>query len=1354
MLSIKQSASRRARASSRLLVLVAAVMAMVAATMAPAAATPRVGGVTTAPQLKAQAADTSGAANYAVEVSNQVALAVLPPIDLYTTAGTVTIGGQTIPVWGYDTAPGPKNAAGGPTIEVTEGDIVTVTLHNNLNQPSALLFGGQSMIPDTEGAASGGVKTYVFTADKPGTYLYQAGLVPNHQHQVAMGLYGALIVKPAGAVSVTGTSTAADVTYADAVLADTPASYYRLGEAVGPTAADETATSPGTYGATAALGQAGLVSNSADTAVGFDGATVSDFVDTNVIVLPAATFSVEAWVNPASVGSGQRIISKDEVGVTGAWILWINAGQLRFQVRNSSNTAWVIAEAPTAPTVGTPIHVVGVFDGTNVILYVDGVAVDSIPLGTAAANTNALPITIGADSDAATRDHIFDGTIDEVALYGSALTQPQIQAHFDAATQPVGLTLTDLGAGFTAALVSQTLTNVTDGSSCTIATTTPDTLTCSARLSGGLTNTWANGDGYSVADAATAYGTPETAYDDEAVLVISEIDPSLNNTNPPAGFDMREFKPTYFLVNGEAFPDTTNIATSAGNRVLLRYVNAGSQYHSMALLGTHQSVVAFDGSPLNYARNFVAETFGPGQTADAIATIPAGTVDGTKFPIYDGSLLLHNSSDAGFGGMLTFLEISGAVGGTDTTGPLASNIVFVPGNLTATIDDSGTGGSNIAQAEAFIDTVGAEGTGIPMTAVDGFFDSVNEDVMSATSIGAGPHTIYVRGMDSELNWGPLNSIQINGGDIDGPLTTGSTVNPNPTNGSADVTLSATGDDTTTGGSNISQAEYFIGTAGANGSGVPMTVNNAAPIASLDAVIPAATVDALTPDGPHTISIHSMDSAGNWGPLVTIDFIVDKVGPVASAVTVSPNPNNGALPFSGSVAAVRVRAQLDDVSVGSNIVAVEGFLGTTPGTTGSGFVFVASDGLFNSSSEPAFADVPLTTIVQLPVGSHTFHVHGQDAAGNWGPFATGTLVIETDAPTVTGTTVTPPTALDDGTTPVALAATATDPSGSDIDLAEWFDGADPGVGNGTAMTVTGPGPSWTLADTIDTTGWALGPHTISVRARDAAGTWSATESTTLTVDPGTPPPASTMYFSTVGSGNTNPVPGVAAPFDDADVYFVDLIGPTFSRVLDGSALGLPGNADIDGLAFDGGVYYVSFLRNGGTNVPNAGGGTFVAQDEDVVIYDPDNGEWELFFSGSECLLDVGNGQDIDALDVVGGNLYFSTVGNSAVSGAAGPNDDADIYMWDGVGCSRVFDARVGTTGLAGHADIDGLTVIDATHFYVSFNRNGGTNGTGLGSVPDEDVVEFNLNTWTLYFDGSAEGNMGATNGRDLDAIDIP
>ena len=65
-------------------------------------------------------------------------------------------------------------------------------------EATALLFQGQAMVPDPTGvAAGGGTKTYTFTATNPGTFLYEAGLLPNAQHQVAMGLYGALIVRPA-----------------------------------------------------------------------------------------------------------------------------------------------------------------------------------------------------------------------------------------------------------------------------------------------------------------------------------------------------------------------------------------------------------------------------------------------------------------------------------------------------------------------------------------------------------------------------------------------------------------------------------------------------------------------------------------------------------------------------------------------------------------------------------------------------------------------------------------------------------------------------------------------------------------------------------------------------------------------------------------------------------------------------------------------------------------------------------------------------------------------------------------------------------------------------------------------------
>ncbi|HMN60858.1 MAG TPA: multicopper oxidase family protein, partial [Anaerolinea sp.] len=313
-------------------------------------------------------------------------------IDLCATTGTVSLPSSpanlNVTIWGY--VPGDCTGAptatvpGGPTLDVNEGDVETVTLHNNLAEASSLLFAGISLPPDVTGAAaSGGTATYTFTATNPGTYLYEAGLTPNGQHQAAMGMYGALIVRPA-----------------------TP-------------------------------GQA------------YDGA--------------------------------------------------------------------------------------------------------------------------------------------------------------------------------------------------------------------------------------------ESAYADEAVLVLSEIDPALNNSANPAAFDMRKYNPRYGLINGLVYPNTAPIAPAAGNRVLLRHVNAGVQYHSMALLGTHQTVLAYDGKPLAFSRRMVAETIGPGQTLDAIVTVPANAPDGSRFAIYDGNLMLHNSNRAGVGGMLTFLTAS-AVAGGDVLGPATLNVAYAAGTLTATID--------------------------------------------------------------------------------------------------------------------------------------------------------------------------------------------------------------------------------------------------------------------------------------------------------------------------------------------------------------------------------------------------------------------------------------------------------------------------------------------------------------------------------------------------------------------------------------------------------------------------------------------------------------------------------------------
>ncbi len=86
-------------------------------------------------------------------------------------------------------------------------------LHNTLDEDASIMFPGQeNVLADgmpaqpqyvagdltsltNTAAAGGGTVTYSFVATDPGTYLYESGTNP--EKQVRMGLFGALIVRPA-----------------------------------------------------------------------------------------------------------------------------------------------------------------------------------------------------------------------------------------------------------------------------------------------------------------------------------------------------------------------------------------------------------------------------------------------------------------------------------------------------------------------------------------------------------------------------------------------------------------------------------------------------------------------------------------------------------------------------------------------------------------------------------------------------------------------------------------------------------------------------------------------------------------------------------------------------------------------------------------------------------------------------------------------------------------------------------------------------------------------------------------------------------------------------------------------------
>jgi FtsP/CotA-like multicopper oxidase with cupredoxin domain len=134
--------------------------------------------------------------------------------------------GQAVYSWGYGCTTAPAAAAfvpaaittpttpfcntmqvPGPTLVVTEGQSVSVTLTNALPASAgntSILFPGITVATSggvagllTKEAAPGGTVTYTFTAPSPGTRAYYSGT--QGDLQVEMGLYGAIIVLPNGA---------------------------------------------------------------------------------------------------------------------------------------------------------------------------------------------------------------------------------------------------------------------------------------------------------------------------------------------------------------------------------------------------------------------------------------------------------------------------------------------------------------------------------------------------------------------------------------------------------------------------------------------------------------------------------------------------------------------------------------------------------------------------------------------------------------------------------------------------------------------------------------------------------------------------------------------------------------------------------------------------------------------------------------------------------------------------------------------------------------------------------------------------------------------------------------------------
>jgi Concanavalin A-like lectin/glucanases superfamily len=213
--------------------------------------------------------------------------------------------------------------------------------------------------------------------------------------------------------------------YKDEVLADSPKGYWRLGDASGSTATEKMRADHGTYTNGPTLAATGALTGDSDTAVTFDG--TNDYV----------TVPYDSWLNPSSVtlegwakptgGSGTaRTVTASQDTNTG-YLLGIGTdNKWRFTVGTGSATT-VVASTSTV-TINSWAHVVGTYDGTTATLYVNGISVGSS--ATARTVNSTQPLGIGATDAGGSWAGYFTGSLDEIAVYATALSSARVQAHY------------------------------------------------------------------------------------------------------------------------------------------------------------------------------------------------------------------------------------------------------------------------------------------------------------------------------------------------------------------------------------------------------------------------------------------------------------------------------------------------------------------------------------------------------------------------------------------------------------------------------------------------------------------------------------------------------------------------------------------------------------------------------------------------------------------------------------------------------------------------------------------------------------------------------------------------------------
>jgi hyaluronoglucosaminidase len=216
--------------------------------------------------------------------------------------------------------------------------------------------------------------------------------------------------------------------YSEAVLADEPLGYWRLDDESTPDALDSSPNgNHGTYFGGLQLGEEGALASGDNRAVHFDGSGGIDF-DDRFDFADVSPFTLEAWIRPDTVDSIPRgIFHKIFEGSNIQGYSFSVDDMYGLRLSRWSNGVENSVTTLMPPLAGGYSHVVASYDGVTMRIYLNGaLAADGISMIPLIDNTGHFQAgRVGMQQH-------FIGTLDELAVYDKALSNEEVEKHYEA----------------------------------------------------------------------------------------------------------------------------------------------------------------------------------------------------------------------------------------------------------------------------------------------------------------------------------------------------------------------------------------------------------------------------------------------------------------------------------------------------------------------------------------------------------------------------------------------------------------------------------------------------------------------------------------------------------------------------------------------------------------------------------------------------------------------------------------------------------------------------------------------------------------------------------------------------------